>query len=89
MITREALCKKIEAVYPEAGVCGVDFDVEYDSEVQAWAVALHHGNRQLKTYIEQDEASSCLEGKKCVPLTLQVAQLKRNLEKYVHEDHAL
>lgn len=80
MITRKELCEKIEEVFPKAGVCGVDFDVEYDDDVKAWAVDLHHGPHRLRTYIDADEAQSCLEGKTCIPLGMQIAQLKRNFD---------
>jgi len=43
MITKEALCKKIEEVFPKVGACDIDFDVEFDDKVQAWTVDLHHG----------------------------------------------
>jgi hypothetical protein len=84
MITKTELCNKIQDVYPEAGVCGVDFDVDYDHSANAWVVDLHQGSHHLKTFIETDDASNCLEGKKCLPLGLKIAQLKYNfgLAKY-------
>ena len=78
--TKEELCKKIEEVFPDAGVCGVDIDVEYDENLKVWAVDLHHDNRHLKTFVETDEAGGCLEGKSCIPLGMQVAQLKHNFD---------
>jgi hypothetical protein len=80
MITKNELCKKIEEVFPDAGVCGVNIDVEYDEKIKAWAVELHHGHRHLRTFIETDEAHNCLEGKSCIPLGMQIAQLKRNFD---------
>jgi hypothetical protein len=80
MVTRQELCKKIEEVFPDAGLCGVDFDVNFDEKNKAWAVDLHHGTHHLKTYIEIDEADNCLEGKSCLPLGLQVGQLKHNFD---------
>ncbi len=80
MVTKQELCKKIEDVFPHAGVCGVDFDVEYDENSKAWAVDLHHGHRHLRTFIETEEADSCLTGKSCIPLGMQIAQLKRNFD---------
>ena len=80
MITKTELCNKIEDVYPEAGVCGVDFDVDYDHCADAWVVDLHQGKHHLKTFIERDDADQCLIGKKCLPLGLKVAQLKYNFE---------
>ncbi len=80
MVTRQELCEKIEEVFPNAGACGIDFDVEYDEKVQAWAVDLHHGQHHLRTFIETDEADSCLAGKSCIPLGMQIGQLKRNFD---------
>ena len=80
MVTKEELCKKIESVFPKAGTCSVDFDVEYDDDIRAWSVDLHHGDHHLKTFIETDEADSCLEGKSCIPLGMQIAQLKHNFD---------
>lgn len=80
MVTKQELCKKIEDVFPDTGTCGVDFDVEYDESAKAWAVDLHHGQHHLRTFIETEEADSCLEGKFCIPLGMQVAQLKRNFD---------
>jgi hypothetical protein len=79
-ITRQELCKKIEEVIPNAGVCGIDFDVTFDESVHAWAVDLHRGQRHLQTFIETDEADNCMAGKSCIPLAMQIAQLKRNFE---------
>jgi len=80
MVTKQELCKKIEDVFPNVGVCGVDFDVEYDESATAWTVDLHHGQHHLRTFIEIDEADSCLEGRSCIPLGIQIAQLKRNFD---------
>ena len=80
MATREELCRKIEEVFPKAGACGIDFEVEYDEDVSAWAVDLHRGEHHLRTFIETEEADSCLAGKKCIPLGMQIAQLKHNFD---------
>lgn len=88
MVNKEQLCKKIEAMHPDMGACGIDFEVEYDTHAEAWFVDLHHGKQHLRTFIETDEADSCLEKGKCMPLSLQIGQLKSNFEKYLHE-HAL
>lgn len=80
MTTKLEVCKKIEEVFPEAGACGIDYEVEFDEENKAWAVDLHHGSHHLKTFLETDEAESCLNGKMCIPLGLQIGQLKRNFE---------
>lgn len=79
MATKNDICRKIEEIIPEAGKCNIDFSVEYDKQNKAWAVDLHRGNQHLKTFIEDNDATDCLEKNKCVPLGLQIGELKRNL----------
>lgn len=82
MTTKQDICSKIEKIMPEAGRCGVDFSVEYDSSNHAWVVDLHQGRFHLKTFVEESEADNCLESDRCIPLGLQISQLKRNLDLY-------
>ncbi len=82
MLSKEQICRKIENVIPEAGKCGRDFSVMYDQDNHAWSVDLRQGKVHLKTFIEETEAESCLDKEKCIPLGLQVGQLKRNLKLY-------
>lgn len=82
MTSRKDICSKIEKIMPEAGRCGVDFNVEYDSRNHAWVVDLHQGRIHLKTFVEESEAENCLDGDRCIPLGLQIGQLKRNLDLY-------
>ncbi len=88
MVTRQELCKRIESIHPDIGVCGVDFDVNYDEKAKAWAVDFHQGKQHLKTFVENFEAESCLDEEQCMSLALQIGQLRANFEKYIHE-HAL
>lgn len=88
MVTKQEICKKIEEVHPKMGVCGVDFDVEFDKKAKAWAVDFHQGHQHLRTFVEDEEADTCLEEDRCLSLALQIGQLRTNFEKYIHE-HAL
>ncbi len=81
MYDKKQLCEKIRGIYPDIGVCGIDVDVEYDEAKGAWIVNLKRDNRELKTHLELEEADQCMEGKQCVSLGLQVAQLKANIER--------
>lgn len=82
MRAKERICQKIEELIPEAGRCGRDFQVEYDVDNHAWTVLLCEGGLRLKTFVEDIEADSCLTADRCIPLGLQIGQLKRNLELY-------
>jgi hypothetical protein len=80
MYTKDELCHKITAIYPEIGECGIDIDVSYDDEKKAWVVDLIKDSHELKHYLDLPEADECMEGNKCVPLGLEIAQLKKNIE---------
>jgi len=82
MASKEDICHKIEEIIPGAGRCGRDFSVEYDSRNHAWVVDLHQGRIHLKTFVEDTEVENCLAGDRCIPLGLQIGQLKRNIKLY-------
>jgi hypothetical protein len=76
MIDKKAFCEKIKEIYPDIGECGMDVAVDYDAAEQTWVVDLKQGDRELRTHIESEEAAKCMEGKQCVSLGLQVAELR-------------
>ena len=80
MLTKEELCEKIKAVFPEIGACGINIMVDYDELNKAWVVDLKKGEHELKTFLEETEAEQCMEGKQCVSLGLQIGQLRKNIE---------
>ena len=82
MYDKEALCKKIQSVYPDIGECGIDVKVEYDEEKKVWAVYLKKDNNTVKHYLEETDAALCMDGKQCVSLGLEIAQLKDTAERF-------
>jgi len=81
MYDKEELCEKIRSIYPDIGQCGIDVNVEYDEAKKAWVVDLKKDNHELRTHLEVPEADDCMDGKQCVSLGLQIAQLKANIER--------
>ena len=81
MIDKEALCAKITELYPDIGDCGIDIDVDYDEEKQAWIVDLKKDKFELKTYLEDGDADKCMLGQQCVGLGIEIAQLRTNIER--------
>ena len=81
MHDKKELCEKIKAIYPDIGECGIDVAVDYNKAKKAWVVDLKHGKHQLSTYIEPEDADACMEGKECVYLGTQVAQLAANIRR--------
>ncbi|MBA3005028.1 MAG: hypothetical protein KKB91_06645 [Proteobacteria bacterium] len=80
MYDKNELCKKIISIYPEIGVCNIDIDVHYDEGTKTWAVRLNKDNHKLTHYLDVPEADLCMNGKECVSLGLEIAQLKKNIE---------
>jgi hypothetical protein len=80
MHDRQELCEKIIKLYPEIGACGIDVDVTYDIDKEVWVVDLKKDIHQLQHHLEISDADDCMEGKQCVALGLEIAQLKKNIE---------
>jgi hypothetical protein len=81
MYNQKELCDKIKALYPDLGECGIDVQVHYDGTKEAWVVDLKKNQHELKTYLEPGDADTCMAGKQCVSLTLQISQLVNNIKK--------
>ncbi|SPD73039.1 conserved hypothetical protein [uncultured Desulfobacterium sp.] len=79
MHDKNKLCQKIKSIHPDIGECGIDVTVEWDEEKRAWLVDLKKDKHELKTHLEPQDADGCMEGKQCVSLGLQIAQLKANI----------
>ena len=80
MHDKKELCEKITSIYPDIGTCGIDIDVNFDKKQNAWVVDLKKGGHELKHFLDVPEADSCMDGKQCVSLGLEIAQLKKNIE---------
>jgi hypothetical protein len=80
MVDKKELCEKITQLYPDIGECGIDIDVDYDEEQKAWVVDLKKDHHQLKTFLEDKDADLCMDGKQCVSLGIEIAQLRDNIK---------
>jgi len=80
MIKKDELCQKIQEIYPEIGQCGIDLTVDLDKRQNAWVVSLKKDNHTLKHFLEKPDADACMQGKKCVSLGLEIAQLIKNIK---------
>jgi hypothetical protein len=81
MVEKKELCEKIIQLYPDIGECGIDVDVDYDEEQKTWVVDLKRDHLKLKTFLEDGDAELCMEGKQCVSLGIEIAQLRDNIKK--------
>ena len=79
MYDKDMLCNKIRELYPDIGECGIDIDVDYDNDQNTWTVQLKKDHIKLKTFLEDQDADLCMDGKQCVSLGLEIAQLKSTI----------
>jgi hypothetical protein len=80
MYDKEELCEKMRSIYPDIGECGIDIDVEYSEAKKAWVVDLKKDRHELTTHLEPEDAAVCMDGKQCISLGIQIAQLKENIK---------
>ncbi|OGQ94062.1 MAG: hypothetical protein A2521_09700 [Deltaproteobacteria bacterium RIFOXYD12_FULL_57_12] len=80
MHDKKKLCEKIASLYPDLGACGINLAVDFDADKKAWVVDLKKESHQLKHFLEPADADTCMAGKQCVALGLEIAQLRKNIE---------
>jgi len=80
-MNKDELCHKIQELYPDIGECGIEVDVNYDDDQNRWVVDLTKDQHHLKTFLEEGDAETCMEGRQCVSLGIEIAQLKDNITK--------
>ena len=80
MYDEKKLCEKITALYPEIGVCGIDVNVSFNDLEKTWVVGLKKDTHNLQHFLNMMDADRCMDGKQCVALGLEIAQLKKNIE---------
>lgn len=80
MHDKAELCDKIRSLHPEIGECGIDLNVDWNDEKNTWIVDLKKDKHELKTHLEPEDANGCMDGKQCVSLGLQIAELRSNIE---------
>lgn len=81
MYDKDEICQKIKDIYPDIGECGIDVTVDYDKEKNAWIVDLKKDQHELKTHLEPEDAETCMQGKQCIGLGMQIAQLRDNIKR--------
>ena len=80
MYTEHELCEKITSLYPDIGQCGINVRVSWNGQEKTWLVHLEKGSHTLDHFLETADADTCMAGKQCVALGLEIAQLKKNIK---------
>lgn len=79
MYTESELCERISSLYPDLGECGREIGVHFDEQKHTWVVRLSRDGHWLEHYLEIPDADPCMEGRHCISLGLEIAQLRSNL----------
>ncbi len=79
MHDRQELYNQILTLYPDICANNIDVTVRYDRHKASWVVDLKKDNHHLQHYLDVPDADTCMEGKQCVSLGLEIAQLRNNL----------
>jgi len=80
MLDKNELCERIVVLYPDIGTCGIDIDVHFNAIQNSWVVDLKKEEHVLKHFLEPSDADVCMNGKQCVALGLEIAQMVKNIK---------
>ncbi|MCF8039947.1 MAG: hypothetical protein K9K79_11590 [Desulfohalobiaceae bacterium] len=77
-IKKEDIAAKLKTIYPEINQFGLDMQLAFDTETNAWIATFHTGEHELSTHLEQADVENCLLGKECIHLGHQLGRFIRN-----------
>lgn len=76
MYNKTEICDKIKSIYPDIGECGIDVEVDYDEDQDSLVFYLRKGSKEVKHYLPNKDADTCLLGQQFVALGVEIAQLR-------------
>jgi hypothetical protein len=74
----ETLKAKIVDFYPEIEKHQLQTALTFDKGKNAYVIKIQKGQHTLTTFLEKQDADSCVQGKKCVYLGLHIAEFVKN-----------
>ena len=83
--TNVALEDKIMKMYPDIEKHGISVSLEFNQEKNAYIVKFKKGKHDLTTHLEKKDADECMDGIKCVYLSVQISQFIKNFEEIEKE----
>lgn len=79
-IDKNELRRKIVELYPDLAKKQVDVDTFYSTAKKTWIVEMKSGKHKLQHHLARPDAKDCIDGKQCVSLGLEIAQLMKNID---------
>ena len=80
MLDKQELCQKIIELYPDLESQGITVDAFYSTAKGTWVVEMNKGEHKLQHHLAKHDAKACMDGKQCVSLGLEIAQLVKNIQ---------
>lgn len=74
----EELKARLLTIFPDIEKHGINLYAEFDQDKEAWIVKLKKQEHELSTHIERNDIESCLHGRECYHLGLQLGQFVRD-----------
>ena len=79
--TIEGLKDMVLQVHPEIVQHALNLSATYDKGKKAYVLTFSRGGRELKTFLNKEEAEQCMKGNRCVYLGVQIAEFIADFEK--------
>ena len=70
--------KQLHEMYPEIKQYGVDLNIDFNPEKNAWIATFKKGEHELWTHLEEQDVENCFQGKECYHFGIQLGQFIRN-----------
>ena len=77
-VKAEDIKKKLHQIYPEIEQFGLNMALKFDESQNAWIATFTKGEHELSTHLEEQDVESCLQGKECYHLGVQLGRFIRN-----------
>ncbi len=78
--TIEGLKGMIFEIHPEIVQHALNLSVNFDEAKNAYVLTFSRSGRELKTYLDKQDADECMEGKKCIHLGVQIGEFIADFE---------
>lgn len=78
--TIEGLKNKILEFHPEIAAKEISLEISFDEQGNRFVLLFRQESEELGFYLDKKDADACMDGKKCVNLAVQVAQILAELE---------
>jgi len=75
-----ALKNKIQEMYPEINQNNIAVGLDFNDEKDAYEVTFKKNRHELSTYIDKSDANECMDGVKCVHLSVKIGEFIKNYQ---------